>query len=231
MLKENFTRIQDEVNQALRKSERLNNDLRILAVSKRQSEVKIIQAYDLGQRDFGENYVQEFLEKQINLESKKLNEIRWHFIGSLQSKKIKQILPSTELIHSVDRVSLVEEIQKRAESIGKLQKILIQVNISDEPTKSGIKISEGPGFLKSIGNFKNISIEGLMTMPPLSEDPEQARPYFRRLKELSVEWQKVLGDHHQLRELSMGTSGDFGVAIEEGATIIRIGSALLGERD
>ncbi len=195
------------------------HSITLVAVSKKQPLSKIHEAYREKQYDFGENYIQEALEKQNALQ---LPGIRWHMIGPVQTNKINKILGKFVLIHSVDSFHIAEEINKRAERDGLKVPVLLQLNLAHEETKSGQTKEK---LLSQWDQYKKLSalqIEGLMTMPPLQEDPEKSRPYFQELRKLA----KQLG----LQQLSMGTSSDWKVALEEGATLIRVGTSVFGER-
>ncbi len=196
----------------------------LVAVSKTKPVELIRQAYQAGQIDFGENYVDELLKKKSQLAQLGLADlpIRWHFVGHLQRRKAKEIVGEVELIHSLDSLELANEINKRAMAQGIVQRCLLQVNLSGEATKSGIQANEIQSFLTKTAPLKNLQIAGLMTLPPFFEDPEKSRPYFQKLRELLPP---------PLTELSMGMSHDFKMAIEEGATLIRIGSAIFGKRN
>lgn len=200
---------------------------RVLAVSKLQPIEKIRELYATGQRCFAENYVQEALAKQEDLKDL---EIEWHLIGHLQKNKVKYVVGKFALIHSVDSLELARAISQRAENMKLTQKILLQVNLAGEATKGGfdreILLRQWP----ELRGLPALEIAGLMTMPPLTENPEEVRSYFRELRELLTELQKYGAGGHPLRELSMGTSHDYPVAIEEGATIVRLGTILFGER-
>jgi pyridoxal phosphate enzyme (YggS family) len=193
---------------------------KIVAVSKKQSEKKIRELFDQGQRIFAENYVQEALLKQFILEY--LIGAEWHFIGNLQKNKVKLIVGKFALIHSVDSLELAELIGKKSAEAGLTQKILLQINLAEEATKGGFSKSEFLEKIDSIKKIPGIQVTGLMTMPPLFENPEEAKPYFSELKSLA--------DQHNLKELSMGTSTDFQVAAKCGATLVRLGTILFGER-
>jgi PLP dependent protein len=203
---------------------KLPSQCKILAVSKLQSSKKILELYQYGQRLFGENYAQEALKKMTEI---KKSDVQWHFIGRLQKNKIKQIVGTFELIHSVDSIDLLRAIDQQAANKNLRQKILIQVNLSDETTKGGVPVARISETLAETTKFLNLQVVGLMTMPPLFDDAEKARPYFRQLKSLQADQQKKF---QQLTELSMGTSADFWVAASEGATIVRLGTILFGER-
>ena len=191
----------------------------LVAVSKKQSLSKIHEAYRQQQIDFGENYVQEVLEKQQALQTP---DIRWHLIGPIQKNKINKILGKFYLIHSVDSYETALEINKRAEKNNLKIPVLLQLNLANEETKSGQTKKDLLNNWDAYKNLKSLQIEGLMTMPPLQDDPEKSRSYFKELKQLSKQL--------ELKHLSMGTSSDWKVAVEEGATLIRIGTAVFGER-
>jgi len=200
--------------------------VRLVAVSKTKPAAMVDEAAAAGQLLFGENYVQEFAAKAQEVGYP----VEWHFIGHLQSNKVKQITGLVAMIHSVDRLSLAEEIDKQWQRIGKVCDILIQVNVSGEATKSGTTSAEAVALVRQAALLQNVRICGLMTMPPFFDDPEEARPYFHELNLLSRQIESLAIPNVFMQELSMGMSGDFEVAIEEGATLVRIGSALFGGR-
>ncbi|GFO67012.1 YggS family pyridoxal phosphate enzyme [Geomonas limicola] len=223
---ENFAEIRTRIAEAARHAGRNPESVRLVAVSKTKPASDIAEARSCGQLIFGENYVQELVPKVKELPA----EISWHFIGSLQSNKVRQIAGMVDLIHSVDRISLAREIDRQWGEIGKVCDILVQVNIAQEATKSGTSCEELIDLVRVIAQLPNLRIKGLMTMPPFFDDPEAARPFFRRLKELSGEIEAAGIPGVEMRELSMGMSGDFEAAIAEGATLVRVGSALFGSR-
>lgn len=200
--------------------------VRLVAVSKTKPAAMVDEAAAAGQLIFGENYVQEVTAKTQEVGYP----VEWHFIGHLQSNKVKQITGLVAMIHSVDRLSLAEEIDKQWQRIGKVCDILIQVNVSGEATKSGTTSAEAVALVRQAALLQNVRICGLMTMPPFFDDPEEARPYFHELNLLSRQIESLAIPNVSMQELSMGMSGDFEVAIEEGATLVRIGSALFGCR-
>ena len=217
ILEENLKVIKENIKDALKKSSSSHVD--ILVASKSQPIEKLHKAYKLGLRTFGENYLQELEEKKSSLPSS----IKWHFIGHIQTNKLNKILKSVKLLHSVGSQKLVEKI-----SLSQTPKpFLLQVNLSQEKTKEGILVSQIESFLEFIQKKENLLLKGLMTMPPFKED---SRPYFAKLKKLSEKHSSSLSPPHSLSTISMGTSHDYKIAIEEGATIIRLGEALLGER-
>ncbi len=196
----------------------------VLAVSKLQSVEKIKFLFLQGQRLFAENYVQEGLKKQSELKDL---DIEWHFIGRLQKNKAKQVVGAFAYIHSVDSLELAQALNQVAEKKNLVQKILIQINLAEEKTKGGISRQQLAEFLAQTAKLKNIKIVGLMTMPPLFEDPNLARPFFKELKRLLCEQQI---NYSELKKLSMGTSADYLIAAKEGATLVRLGTILFGER-
>jgi pyridoxal phosphate enzyme (YggS family) len=204
--------------------EKISSELsknKICAVSKLQPPIKIRELYAKGQRIFGENYVQEALEKQDIL--KDLPGIEWHLIGHLQKNKAKQVVGKFSLIHSVDSLDLAKTLGRLASARQLTQKVLIQVNLAEEESKSGFNKAEFEKAWPELQQIPGLNICGLMTMPPLTENPEDVRPYFRELAQL-------LRQRPGLTVLSMGTSHDYQVALEEGATIVRLGTILFGER-
>jgi len=224
---ENVRKIEERIARAALRAGRDPGAVRLVAVSKTKPAAAIAEAFSCGQSVFGENYVQELVGKQAELPQ----EISWHFIGNLQSNKVRQIAGLVDMIHSVDRLSLASEIDRQWGALGKVCDILIQVNISREATKGGTRSEELFDLVREVARLPHLQICGLMTMPPFFDDPEGARPYFRALKELSLELQAAAIPRVAMRELSMGMSGDFEAAIEEGATLVRVGSALFGERE
>lgn len=217
--------VEEKIRKACERSQRKPEDVLLLGASKSVQPLKIKEYYQCGLSVFGENRVQEFLRKYEEL--KDLN-INWHFIGRLQSNKVKYIIDKVSLIHSLDRESLAHEINKRARALGKIQEVLIEVNVGNEDSKGGLNLEDLFGFYERVLTFKNLKVVGLMCIPPYREDPNQVRPYFERLRKLKekLEWEFSV----KLNHLSMGMSHDFEVAIEEGATIVRIGTLLFGKR-
>ena len=201
--------------------------VRLVAVSKTKPAAAIKEAWECGQVVFGENYVQELVAKAAELP----DGISWHFIGNLQSNKVRQIAGLVDMIHSVDRISLAREIDRQWGELGRSCDILIQVNISSEATKGGTSCAELLHLVTEVAGLPNLRVKGLMTMPPFFDDPEAARPYFRALRELAREVEAAAIAGVEMHELSMGMSGDFEAAVAEGATLVRVGSALFGERE
>ncbi|PIT99312.1 MAG: YggS family pyridoxal phosphate-dependent enzyme [Bdellovibrionales bacterium CG10_big_fil_rev_8_21_14_0_10_45_34] len=197
----------------------------LIAVSKLQPAEKIQQAYDLGLRVFAENYPQELREKKSCLPP----DISWHFIGRIQKKNLKYIVGEVDLIHSISTVEELEAVNAQASKKDVVQRVLIQVNLSGELSKAGCSPEEVKSLFLRFKTFRNVRLSGLMTMPPFSDNPENSRPFFRRLREIGDEIVSC-GFFESAFELSMGTSQDFQVAIEEGATMVRVGAQILGER-
>lgn len=209
-----------QIAEAALRSGRDPGAVKLIAVSKTVGVEMVRRAAALGIEDFGENRVQDAAEKVAAMPG-----LRWHFIGHLQSNKVKEVLPAYVLIHSLDRLSLAEALQDQANKIGHPAEVLIQVNVSGEQSKFGLAPGELPAFLEKISVFDQVRVKGLMTMAPHLEDPEETRSYFRQLRLLRDANQK---EGLTLPELSMGMTNDFFVAVEEGATMVRIGSALFG---
>lgn len=201
--------------------------VKLLAVSKKQSSEKIKTLYSQGQRAFGENYVQEALEKKSQLDL----DIEWHFIGHLQSNKVKEVVGKFALIHSVDSLKLAQLIDKKAAELGTIQKILLEINIGNEATKSGFSIEELKKNWNGLKQLKHISLCGLMCLPPAEVTESETETYFKSMASLLEELKKeTISVQHPLSELSMGTSGDYLLALKNKATIIRLGTLLFGER-
>lgn len=202
------------------------SSVRLVAVSKTKPAALVDEAAEAGQQIFGENYVQELVAKAAAVRAP----VQWHFIGHLQSNKVKYIAGLVTMIHSVDRLSLAREINRQWERLGKVCDILIQVNVSGEESKSGTTSAGAIEMIRQIALLPNLRICGLMTIPPYFDDPEAARPYFHELKLLAAAVESLSIPNVSLQELSMGMSGDFEAAIAEGATLVRIGSAIFGSR-
>jgi PLP dependent protein len=224
---DNLKAIRGRIADAALRAGRDPASVRLVAVSKTKPAAAIAQAHACGQVIFGENYVQELVAKTGELPEG----ISWHFIGNLQSNKVRQIAGLVDMIHSVDRILLAREIDRQLGELGRCCDILIQVNISREATKGGTSCAELLDLVREIAALPQLRIKGLMTMPPFFDDPEAARPYFKALRELAQEVEAAGIAGVEMAELSMGMSGDFEAAIEEGATLVRVGSALFGARE
>ncbi len=201
--------------------------IRLVAVSKTIPADMVKEAIEAGVKILGENYIQETRKKFDALSS---YPVSWHFIGHLQTNKAKYAVRLFDLIHSVDSLKLAHELNKQAKKINKIQEILIQVNISMESTKSGIYEQDALGLIQDISRLENLSVKGLMTMPPFFDEPERARPYFSALHKLRDQIKKESIPNIATDELSMGMTGDFEAAIDEGASLVRIGTAIFGKR-
>ena len=219
--------VKNRIEKAARSSGRDPETIRLVAVSKTVPANRVKQAIQAGATILGENYVQEARTKFNELAT---YPVSWHFIGHLQSNKAKYAVRLFDLIHSVDTLKLARELDKQSHKINKIQEILIQVNISKEASKSGVDVKGIHNLLKDINLLENLSVKGLMTMPPYFNAPEKVRPYFSALRDLRdrLEQQGLL--NVSLSELSMGMTGDFEAAIQEGATLVRIGTAIFGKR-
>ncbi|MFQ3573290.1 MAG: YggS family pyridoxal phosphate-dependent enzyme [Thermodesulfovibrionales bacterium] len=231
MITNNLSEIYKRIYRAALKSDRDPKDVTLLAVSKTFPLDKIVEAVDAGIRFFGESRVQE-AEKKIKVfteiaENKGFTNVKWHLVGHLQTNKVQKAVRLFDLIQSVDSVHLLEKIDQEARKIGKIQDVLIQVNLSEETTKFGISEDSLIDMVKKAYSLNNVRLQGLMTLPPYFDNPEDVRPYFKRLYEIKREIQR---SGYTIYHLSMGMSHDFEVAIEEGATIIRLGTAIFGER-
>jgi PLP dependent protein len=220
----NLNVIRQRIRAACDRCDREPNSVTLLAVTKSQPPEMVRAAADLGLTLFGENKVQEAKAKIPLCPSR----LRWHFIGHLQSNKCRDTIGLFEMIQSVDSLPLAQEISKRAEQAARTLPVLLEVNVAGEASKFGYPPERLLAELKAIGALPRIEIHGLMAVPPWSAEPEKSRPHFRRLRELKLECERVLGI--PLPHLSMGMSGDFEVAIEEGATMVRLGTALFGPR-
>ncbi len=225
-ISQNLANIRLRIRAAAEAAGRDPDTVRLVAVSKTRPAGDIVEAFQAGQTIFGENYVQELTAKLDQLQEP----IQWHVIGHLQSNKVKYIAGRVALIHSVDRFSLAEEISRQWGKLGMVCPVLIQVNISGETTKSGTTEAGALQLVRECARLPNLRIKGLMTMPPFFDDPEAARPYFAGLRRLSEEIIAAGIAGVEMVELSMGMSGDFEAAIQEGATLVRVGTAIFGER-
>jgi pyridoxal phosphate enzyme (YggS family) len=223
-LAERLRGIQERIGRAARRAGRQLEEVHLVAVSKQVGIAPLQEARSAGLSLFGENRVQEALTKISALGPG----IEWHFIGYLQRNKVKAVVGRFELIHSLESLLLAQEVHRCCERVGQRQRVLIEVNVSGEPSKHGVALREVEGLVKELVGLPLLQVEGLMTIPPHSADPQRSRPYFRSLRELRERLSEVTGK--RLMDLSMGMSNDFEVAIEEGATYVRIGTALFGER-
>ena len=227
MLKENYRNVQENIQKACEKVNRSVDEVTLISVSKTKPLSMLQEAYDCGAREYGENKVQEMTEKEGQLPK----DIHWHMIGHLQTNKVKYIAPYVHLIHSVDSLKLAQEINRQGEKCNRSIPILIEVNIAEEESKFGIKKDETISLVREISKLPHVAIKGLMTSGTVVDDPEDNRVYFRGIKELSVDIANEIIDNVCMDILSMGMTGDYMVAIEEGATMVRVGTGIFGERD
>lgn len=226
-IKDNIMYVRRNIDLVKEKCNR-QDEVNLMAVTKTVEADKVLEAIDAGITDIGENKPQELARKYEQIGDK----VRYHLIGSLQTNKVKYIIDKVYMIHSLDRIALCEEIQKRAEKINREINCLVQVNISEEESKHGLKRNEVIDFVKEVSTkYENIHIKGLMTMAPFIEDEDEIRKVFKGLKDLSLEIKDLNLDNVQMDTLSMGMSHDYKIAIEEGATIIRVGTSIFGERN
>ncbi len=225
-IQDNLAAINERILQACQRVDRDPTEVRLVAVSKTKPATMIEEAAAVGQQLFGESYAQEFSAKVDQLGTS----VDWHFIGGLQTNKVKYLRGKVNLIHSVDRLSLAQEINRQWAKIDQVANILIQLNLGAESTKSGAGEAELEQLLRQVAELPNLHIRGLMALPPYLDDPEEVRPYFRRLRQLAEIMKSRQIPGIELQELSMGMSHDFEVAIEEGATLVRVGSAIFGTR-
>jgi len=220
--------VKERIEAAALSSDRDPKTVKLVAVSKTVPVDRVHAAIKAGVTMLGENYVQEAREK---IEALGKERVSWHFVGHLQSNKAKYAVRLFDLIHSVDSLKLAKELNKRARALGKVQDTLVQVNISGEETKSGIDTEQALNLVRRISPLENLAIRGLMTMPPYFNAPDKVRPYFKALRSLQALIRQEAIPNVDMTELSMGMTGDFEAAIQEGATLVRIGTAIFGERE
>lgn len=227
MLQENYSQVEERIRAACARAGRSRSEVTLIAVSKTKPASMIEEVYSFGQRDFGENKVQELTEKYEVLPE----DIRWHLIGHLQRNKVKYIVDKACLIHSVDSLRLAETIEEQAAKKGVTVPVLIEVNVAGEESKFGVSVEEASVLAEKISHLTHLSLCGLMTIAPFVSDPEDNRDIFRRLKKLSVDIEAKNIDNVTMNVLSMGMTNDYEVAVEEGATLVRVGTGIFGERD
>ena len=225
-IRDHLNEVRENIQKACEKAGRSPQEVTLIAVSKTKPLFMLEEAYEAGARDFGENKVQEILEKHPKMPE----DARFHMIGHLQRNKVKQVLPHAVLIHSVDSYRLAEQISQEAGKLGITAKILLEVNVAKEESKFGMMPEDVPEMAGQIAALPHLQIEGLMTIAPFVDDPEKNRPVFRKLYQLSVDIKKKNIDNVNMSVLSMGMTGDYQVAVEEGATMIRVGTGIFGAR-
>lgn len=226
-IKQNLDNIYSRIKSAAEKSGRKAEDIKLIAVTKTVEVERIRNVCEYGVPDFGENRVQELLEKYDKFDES----IKWHLIGHLQTNKVKYIIDKVHMIHSVDSIDLAREIDNRAEKVGKKMDILLQVNVSGEESKFGIRPGQVEEYIHIISRLENISLRGLMTIAPFAENPQEIRPVFKNLYDIYIDIKNKKIDNVNMDYLSMGMSNDFEVAIEEGANLVRIGTGIFGKRN
>lgn len=227
MLKDNLKQVEDNIAKACARAGRDRSEVTLIAVSKTKPVEMLQEIYDEGVRTFGENKVQEICEKYEQLPS----DIEWHMIGHLQRNKVKQVIDKAALIHSVDSYRLAQEISVQAQKKNICMPILVEVNIAQEESKFGISADDTVQLVEEIAALPNLEIKGLMTIAPFVTDSEENRTYFRQIKQLSVDIKNKNIDNVSMDVLSMGMTGDYEVAIEEGATMVRVGTGIFGARN
>ena len=227
MINENISKVRENIVKACEKAGRNPEEVTLIAVSKTQPVSAIEEALLSGTLDYGENKVQELCDKYDVLPKN----IRWHMIGHLQRNKVKYLVGKTYLVHSVDSLRLAEQIEKEFAKHNQVCDILVEVNIAQEESKFGINAKETEELIRKIAKFEHVRIKGLMTIAPYTEDPESNREYFREIKKLSVDIRDKNIDNVSMDVLSMGMTGDYMVAVEEGATMVRVGTGIFGERN
>ena len=225
-IRDHLNEVRENIQKACEKAGRSPQEVTLIAVSKTKPLFMLEEAYEAGARDFGENKVQEILEKHPKMPE----DARFHMIGHLQRNKVKQVLPHAVLIQSVDSYRLAEQISQEAGKLGITAKILLEVNVAKEESKFGMMPEDVPEMAGQIAALPHLQIEGLMTIAPFVDDPEKNRPVFRKLYQLSVDIKKKNIDNVNMSVLSMGMTGDYQVAVEEGATMIRVGTGIFGAR-
>ena len=227
MLKENLANVEKNIEQACKNAGRSRDEVTLIAVSKTKPVEMLQEIYDENIRDFGENKVQEITDKYPQLP----DDIQWHMIGHLQRNKVKYIVDKVAMIHSVDSLRLAQTIEQEAAKHDVCVPILLEVNVAQEETKFGLKTEEVLPLVESIAEFPHIKIQGLMTIAPYVQNPEENRPIFRQLKKLSVDIAAKNINNVTMSVLSMGMTGDYQIAVQEGATMVRVGTGIFGERD
>ena len=226
-IRERLARVQERIARAAERAGRSEKDITLIAVSKTFDPATVQQAVLAGARDLGENRVQEALTKVSMVEG----DVRWHLIGHLQSNKARQAVETFDVIHTIDSVQLTDRLDRLAGETGRRPTVMVQVDLAHEPTKSGADEGDLPAIIKALDSAHNLYCRGLMVIPPFFDSPEQTRPYFRRLRGILEDLNRQRGAGQKLTELSMGMSHDFEAAIEEGATMVRVGTAIFGSRE
>ena len=226
MIAENLQEVRDKIVRAASSVGRDPAEVTLIAVSKTKPVPMLMEAYNAGERVFGENKVQEIMDKYGEMPA----DVNWHMIGHLQRNKVKYIVDKVKMIHSVDSLRLAETIEQEAAKHNIVVPVLLEVNVAEEETKFGLRVDEVLPLAEQISAFSHVSVRGLMTIAPYVDDPEENRPIFRQLKKLSVDIDSKKLDNIYMNVLSMGMTGDYEVAVQEGATMVRVGTGIFGER-
>ena len=227
MIKDNLESVKGQIRTACEKAGRDPLEVTLIAVSKTKPLEDLKEAYEAGARNFGENKVRELMDKIPAMPG----DVRWHMIGHLQRNKVKYLIGKVYMIHGVDSLRLAQEISKESEKAGVITRILMEVNVAEEESKFGVSVSEAPALAEEIGKLPGISLQGLMTIAPYVENPEENREIFAKLRQLAVDISGKNIDNVTMSVLSMGMTGDYVVAVEEGATYVRVGTGIFGERN
>ena len=227
MITENLEQVRKNIDEACRMAGRDPKEVTLIAVSKTKPVSMLKEAYDAGARDFGENKVQEIMDKHPQLPE----DIQWHMIGHLQRNKVKYIVDKVSMIHSVDSLRLAQTIEQEAAKHNVCVPVLLEVNVAQEESKFGLKMDEVLPLIETIADFPHIKVQGLMTIAPYVENAEDNRDFFRQLKKLSVDIEAKNINNVSMSVLSMGMTGDYQVAVQEGATMVRVGTGIFGERN
>lgn len=227
MIRDNLEKVRKKIDEACDKAGRDREQVTLISVSKTKPLSMLMEAYEAGSRDFGENKVQELLDKIPQMPE----DVRWHMIGHLQRNKVKYIVGKVYMIHSVDSLRLAEEISKEAVKQQTEVNILLEVNAAGEESKFGVTAEETEDLVRAVSKLPGICVCGLMTIAPFVKNAEENRQYFRKLRQLSVDIERKNIDNVNMNVLSMGMTGDYSVAVEEGATYVRVGTAIFGERN
>ncbi|MDD2971985.1 MAG: YggS family pyridoxal phosphate-dependent enzyme [Lachnospiraceae bacterium] len=227
MITDNIKEVEQNITKACLTAGRQEQEVTLIAVSKTKPIEMLLEAYDYGCRNFGENKVQELVHKYEEMPK----DIKWHMIGHLQTNKVKYIVDKVALIHSVDSLKLAEEINKEAARHQITVSVLIEVNVAEEESKFGITCDNAKSLITDVAKLPHVKIQGLMTIAPYVENAEKNRQYFEKLRDLSVDIRNENIDNVNMSVLSMGMTGDYQVAVEEGATLVRVGTGIFGERN
>ncbi len=226
MVAENIQKVRRNIERACKKAGRDPSEVTLVCVSKTKPVSLIMEAYEAGERVFGENHVQEIVEKVPAMPG----DIKWHMIGHLQRNKVKSVIDKVTMIHSLDSIRLAQTLDQEAEAREMKIPVLIEINVAEEESKFGITIARAYSFVRELEPFSHLDVQGLMTIAPLVADPEENREIFRQLKKLSVDIGRKNINNISMNVLSMGMTGDYEVAVEEGATMVRVGTGIFGER-